>query len=94
MADYAAHRTEPAPVSPPVHRIPITVREARAVMWIAEQMVTRKYRPRNLRHDRPEVVEELAAEIARRTGQVENDVRRELVTKHGALIHYDREPNP
>jgi hypothetical protein len=94
MADYSMYRTEPAPVSPPRHRMTLSMRDLRAVRTLADMMLQAGYRPRNLRHDRPEVVEALAAEIARRTGDTENDVRRMLATEHGALIHYTGGPQP
>jgi hypothetical protein len=92
MTDYA--NSKPAPVSPPASRTPLSAREARAVAMIADRMLTQGYRPKRLRHDRPEIVEALAAEIARRTKRLENDVRRDLAVKHGALIYYDGAPQP
>lgn len=88
MADYSQHRSTPAPVSAPVHRLPLTMRDLRAVRTLADLMLHAEYKPRNLRHDRPEIVEALAAEIAQRTNRSDNDVRRDLATKHNALIHY------
>jgi hypothetical protein len=92
--DYAAHRTTPAPVSPPRHRLALSMRDLRAVRTLADMMLHEGYAPKNLRHDRPEIVEALADEIAARTGWPANDARRWLATKHGALIHYADEPTP
>ena len=92
MSHYAD--LTPAPVSPPAHRTPLGAKEWRTVATLADLMLNADYRPTRLRHDRPEVVEALAAEIARRTNRPEQDVRRELATRYGALIHYSGEPAP
>jgi hypothetical protein len=90
MSHYAD--MTPRPVSPPTHRMTLSMRDLRAVRTLASMMLEQDYQPKNLHRDRPEIVEELAAEIARRTKRPENDVRRELAVTHGALIHYEGAP--